>query len=84
MSTPLVRAWYALAVAFAACLIVAIASVAYSTYAQRQNDRRWCALLSDLDAAYSTPPGPSTELGRKVATEIHKLRVGLDCPDRVG
>lgn len=76
----MIRAWYALAVAFGACLIVAIASVAYSTYVQRQNDRRWCALLGDLDAAYNTPPGPSSELGRKVATEIHKLRVGLDCP----
>lgn len=80
MTTPYVRFWYAIMVAFVACLIAAGASVLYADHIQRQDDRRWCALLTDLDAAYSTPPGPTTDVGRKVAAEIHQLRVGFGCP----
>lgn len=47
-----------------------------------ESDRRWCALLGDLDAAYAGPPKPSTVTGRKVAEEIHRLRVGFGCPAR--
>lgn len=93
MSTPLIRAWYAIAVAFIAVVAVSVAGVLYTNVVQRQaeqraevarqdSDRRWCALLSDLDAAYQTSPGPSTELGKKVAAEIHRLRVGFGCPER--
>lgn len=91
MSTPYVRFWYAITVAFAACLITAIASVGYSSWvnsesqrrsqqARVESDRRWCALLSDLDDAYQGPPAPTTELGRKVAAEIHRLRIAFACP----
>lgn len=48
--------------------------------ARQESDRRWCALLSELDDAYAGPPAPTTELGRKVAAEIHRLRVGFGCP----
>lgn len=89
----MIRAWYAIAVAFVAVVAIAFAGVAYTNYVQKQaerraqvaqqdSDRRWCALLGDLDAAYQTSPGPTTELGKKVAAEIHKLRVGFGCPQR--
>jgi hypothetical protein len=67
--------------------------VGYTNYVQSQarhrteaeraeSDRRWCALLTELDNAYATSPGPTTEVGKKVAAEIHQLRVGLGCPER--
>ena len=91
MSTPLIRAWYAIAVSFAACVVIALAGVAYTNHVQHvadrrstaeraDSDRRWCALLTDLDNAYGEPPGPTTEVGRKVAAEIHKLRLSFRCP----
>jgi hypothetical protein len=91
VSRPLIRAWYAIAVSFVACLAIALAGVAYTDHVQRQadkrstaerveSDRRWCALLVDLDNAYHSSPGPSTEIGRKVATEIHQLRQSFGCP----
>lgn len=91
MSTPLIRAWYAIAVSFIACLVIALAGVFYTNHVQAQaqrradaeradSDRRWCALLVELDHAYNQPPGPSSEVGRKVASEIHQLRVGFGCP----
>jgi hypothetical protein len=93
VSTPLIRAWYAIAVSFVACAVIALAGVGYTNYVQSQarhrteaeraeSDRRWCALLTELDNAYATSPGPTTEVGKKVAAEIHQLRVGLGCPER--
>lgn len=93
MSTPYVRFWYAITVAFIAVVGIAAAGVIYTNYVQKQaeqratvaredSDRRWCALLTDLDDAYQGPPKPTTELGRKVAEEIHRLRVGFGCPER--
>lgn len=91
MSTPLIRAWYAMAVSFIACVAIALSGVVYTNHVQQQadrrstaeradSDRRWCALLTDLDDAYGAPPGPTTDLGRKVAAEIHKLRLSFRCP----
>jgi hypothetical protein len=82
VTSPKVRLWYALLVSFLACLVVALASVGYASYVQRQNDRRWCSLLSDLDSAYQSPPRPTTPTGVKVAAEIHRLRIGFGCPER--
>jgi hypothetical protein len=91
MSTPLIRAWYAIAVSFIACLVIALAGVFYTNHVQAQaqrradaeradSDRRWCALLVELDHAYNQPPGPASDVGRKVASEIHQLRIGFGCP----
>lgn len=91
MTTPYVRTWYAIALAFVACLVVAGSAVAYAGVVQRQaerrteaeraeSDRRWCSLLTELDNAYRIPPGPTTEVGRKVAAEIHELRISFGCP----
>jgi hypothetical protein len=91
VSRPLIRAWYAIAVSFIACLVIALAGVVYTNYVQSQarhrteaeraeSDRRWCSLLVELDNAYRTSPGPTTEVGKKVAAEIHQLRVSFGCP----
>lgn len=88
---PPVRLSYAVAVAFFACLAIALTGVLYTNHVQQVADRRstaeradsdhrWCALLTDLDNAYSAPPGPTTEVGVKVAAEIRKLRESFRCP----
>lgn len=93
MTSPKVRLWYALLVSFVACVVVAGSSVGYASWvnqqaerrseaARQESDRRWCALLTDLDDAYQGPPKPTTALGLKVAEEIHRLRIGFGCPAR--
>ena len=90
MSTKLIRAWYAIAVSFFACLIVAVASVGYASWvnhesekraeqARRESEQRWCGLFEALD-----PPEapPTNERGKVITEEIHKLRVGFGCPAR--
>lgn len=95
MTTPAVRAWYAIMVSFIACVVIALAGVAYTNHVQDQadrrdrvarieSDRRWCNLLSNLDDAYGQAP-PVTQTGRNVAGEIHRLRslpppAGFGCP----
>lgn len=91
MTTPAVRFGYAVVVAFFACLAIALSGVLYTNHVQHvadrrstaeraDSDRRWCALLTELDNAYKGPPAPTTELGRKVAAEIHQLRESFRCP----
>ena len=63
-------------------LATAVAALAVTQHQRAESDRRWCALLGELDAAYQGPPRPTTGLGRKVAEEIHRLRVGFGCPAR--
>lgn len=79
MTTPAVRVWYAIVVAFIACVVVALASVFYASQIQRESDRRWCSLMTNLDDAYRATP-PQTDTGRSVAAEVHKLRAELGCP----
>jgi hypothetical protein len=71
---------YLLVAVLLSSLGTAVAALAWAQSQRAESDRRWCALLVELDQAYSAPPGPSTELGRKVAAEIHRLRVEFGCP----
>lgn len=91
MTSPAVRLGYAVVVAFFACLAIALAGVLYTNHVQHvadrrstaeraDSDQRWCSLLTELDNAYSAPPGPTTDTGRKVAAEVHQLRVDFGCP----
>lgn len=77
--------WYALAGLVVSVLLLGVSGVAYTNYAlrqtdatERENDRRWCALLSTLDTSYKANP-PQTETGRAVAKGIHDLRTALGC-----
>lgn len=78
MSSPMVRAWYAIAVSFFACLVVAIASVGYTSYVQRKSDQRWCSLLTGIGNGQRQTPPPS-ESGKRFAVEIEKLRREFGC-----
>lgn len=79
MSSPLVRLWYALLVSFIACVVVAIASVWFTTYVMYRNDQRWCSLLVQLTDTQRQSP-PTTESGRRFAAELLRLRAEFHCP----
>ena len=78
MSHPLVRFWYAVTVAFVACMAVAAGSVAYTAHVQQRNDQRWCSLLTQLTDAQRASP-PPTASGRAFAVELEKLRREFHC-----
>lgn len=91
MTTPYVRFWYAIAVAFIAVVGIAGAGVGYTNHVQKQaeqraelvrieSDRRWCSLLVDIGNSQRAVP-PKTESGIRFAAEIDKLRREFGCPE---
>jgi hypothetical protein len=77
--------WYALLAVLVSLLLLGGGGWWYTTYAigrqdatERENDRRWCELLGTLDEAYQGTP-PQSELGRRLAADIHALRTELGC-----
>lgn len=77
--------WYVLVTVTASMLLVSVAGIWYTNHvdtkrerAERESDRRWCVLLTDLDGAYGSAT-PQTELGRRIAAAIHELRGGFGC-----
>jgi len=53
----------------------------YTSYSQRQDDLRWCALMVGLDNRYQSLPPDSDPAALDFATKIHDLRRSLHCPD---
>jgi hypothetical protein len=91
VTTPYVRFWYAIAVAFIAVVGIAGAGVGYTNYVQKQaeqraelvrieSDRRWCSLLVDIGNSQRAVP-PKTESGIRFAAEIDKLRHEFGCQE---
>lgn len=85
MTSPAVRLWYAVLVAFLSALLIAGVSVQYANHTaaelrkeQRESDRKWCALLSTIDEGYKTAP-PATPGARVFAAQIAKLRTDFGC-----
>jgi hypothetical protein len=77
--------WYLLVAVVVSTLSTAAGGVAYTSWSigqqdrtERENDRRWCQLLTTLDDAYRAAP-PQSETGRRLAADIHQLRAELGC-----
>lgn len=77
MTTPAVRVWYAIVVAFIACVAIAVAGVGYTNYVQNVANQRWCTLF-DILAPPAVPP--TTERGRQIVEQIARMRRDFDCP----
>ena len=69
--------WTLLA-ALLSAVAVSVSGVVYTGITTNNNNQKWCELLTTLDGAYKSLP-PATELGRKVAESIHKLRNNFEC-----
>lgn len=74
-SKVLLLACFALVIA----VLVGVNSIVYANRVQQQSNRNWCSLVTNLDDAYRQNP-PNTDLGRKIAADMHNLRVRLGCP----
>lgn len=76
--TPRQPLWYSLLAILATAVVLAGSGFWYTNHVQRQGDQRWCDLLVTMDEAYSLST-PRTEVGRRVAALMHKLRVDFGC-----
>ena len=85
------RIVYAVLVSYVGIGIMVGVSIWYTNYTRdennkqweitvRNNNRQWCDLMTTLDSAYSDPNAtPTTELGKRVAIAISKLRDTFEC-----
>lgn len=89
MTTPTIRIWYAIMVAFIACVLVAVAGVSYTNHVQRQSERhweeqrrlsddRWCRYFNRLIEIQRRYP-PQTESGKEFAAELVRQRNEFGC-----
>lgn len=77
--------WYTAAIVIAMLVALGVfnflyinGAVARQDRVERENDQRWCQLLTTLDDAYRAAP-PQSETGRRLAADIHQLRQELGC-----
>lgn len=57
-------------------ILISGASLLYSGYQQRENNRKWCDVMTTLDRQNTPATTPqSVDFRRK----IHKLTIGLGC-----
>jgi hypothetical protein len=70
--------WYSLVALLVSMFVLAVAGVVYTRHVQHESERKWCSLISTLDAAYQSQP-PQTQLGRNLAADMARLRRQLRC-----
>lgn len=70
--------WYWWATTFGLSLLFAVGALSYALHAQAESDRKWCNLIGSLDSAYSQQP-PQTDLGKRIARDMHDLHRSLGC-----
>jgi hypothetical protein len=76
--------WYSLLAVLVASLLTAATSIVVSVQLAkrnaRDNEQKWCAVISALDEGYSSnPQSPTTPRGRKLREDFHQLRQDLGC-----
>ena len=69
---------YAIGLGVISTMLAVGVNISYTKHSVTTSDQKWCSLLLTLDEAYGKTP-PTSETGRKVADEIHRLRVSNRC-----
>jgi hypothetical protein len=80
VTVPTKKVIYAAIMVMVLQLAVAINGIWYANKVSRESDAKWCAIITSMDNAYTQQP-PSTETGRRIAKEMHELRLSLACED---
>lgn len=74
------RFWYSVIVVVVVQLALSISVAVYANYVAAEANRKWCGLVSTMDDAYSqSPQQPTTQIGKRIATEMRELRVSFGC-----
>ena len=71
------RAWWSVVMLLLVAILIAVFSIGYTAYEQRQSDQRWCPLLSIVDQP-NRPPAQTPEAAQG-RLELHRLRHDLGC-----
>lgn len=69
---------YLMAIIYVSMIGMTIACLVYTNHVAQKSGQQWCEIVTTLDDAYKQVP-PTTPVGVKLATEMHRLRAGLHC-----
>ena len=70
--------WYQILIIFLIQVVLTIGAISFAVWLDRRNAQRWCDVVITLDRAYRATP-PQTDTGRKLASDIARLRADLSC-----
>jgi hypothetical protein len=74
--TGALRARWSVLMVLVTAVLISGASILYTGYQQRENNRKWCDVMTTLDRQNTPATTPqSVDFRRK----IHKLTIGLGC-----
>ena len=68
-----------IAILYFCILSMSAVTLWYSTYTSRETGRKFCDIITTVNAAYKDGPEPTTELGKKIKVQYADLEKRLDC-----
>ena len=68
------------ALGLAAVALLVVVNILYTNYSQRQNDRRWCELVTGLDNRYQALKEPTPE-AVEFRDIVNRLQRSLPCKE---
>lgn len=74
--------WYSIMVLVGGLGILVAAGMFYTRYKIHESEQKLCAVVASMDDTYRQRP-PTTETGRRIAMQMHRLRQDLGCPAKV-
>jgi hypothetical protein len=72
------KVWHSLAALMIIMLFIFVNSIWYANHAADRRSHDFCELVVTLDDAYKQLP-PQTPIGKKLAVDMHRLRLKLKC-----
>jgi hypothetical protein len=75
-----VKFWYALTAVFLTLMLAVALNVIYTNRVAAQSNKQWCSIIVTLDNSYRKTP-PASETGKKIASDMHRLRDEFKCGD---
>jgi hypothetical protein len=70
--------WYILLVIYTSMMGMTLGSIVYANHVATRSAQQWCNVITTLDDAYKSQP-PTTPTGKKIASEMHDLKISLRC-----
>lgn len=74
--TGALRARWAVLMVLVVAVLISLSGIFYTGYVQRENNRKWCDVMTTLDRQTTPANSPQAVDFRR---KIHRLRLGLGC-----
>lgn len=70
--------WYSIIMSYLCGIAITTGALVYMKHVDNESNRKWCDIAITLDEGYKKIP-PQSEVGRRIAADMHKLRNDFEC-----